>query len=511
MVGFSRRKNDMKYVLALDQGTTSSRAILFSADGSIAGTAQHEFPQIYPRNNGPATGWVEHDPYEILTSQLSAAVEVLGKSQLRPHDVVALGITNQRETTIVWDRATGKPVYNAIVWQDRRGAGLCKRLIDDGAEAIVQAKTGLLIDSYFSATKIAWILENVAGARTAAEAGKLAFGTVDTWLIWNLTSGKRHVTDRTNASRTMLYNIVEDRWDDELLSLLNIPASLMPEVCWSSEALGPVTTSLGLGDIEIAGIAGDQQAALFGQLCDSAGQAKNTYGTGCFLLQHIGDKFAHSDQRLITTLACSTSRKLEYALEGSVFVGGAVVQWLRDNMHFFGSSHEVEGIAASVQSAENVVFVPAFTGLGAPYWDPYASGMIIGLQRSTQIGHIARAALESIAFQVDDVLQAMNCGTTAPLTELRVDGGASANNILMQFQADLLQLPVVRPAVHESTAQGAAYLAGLAVNFWSSTDEIAKKRGPDTIFTPQADAGEMKARQARWQDAVRRAGGWNKA
>ena len=496
----------MKYVLALDQGTTSSRAILFAEDGSIAGTAQHEFPQIYPD-----TGWVEHDPYAILTSQLSAAVEVLGKTQLRPHDVVALGITNQRETTIVWDRATGKPVYNAIVWQDRRGAALCKRLVDEGAEATVQGKTGLLIDSYFSATKIAWILDNVAGARAAAEAGKLAFGTVDTWLIWNLTSGKRHVTDRTNASRTMLYNIVEDRWDVELLQLLNIPANMMPEVCWSSEPLGPVTTSLGLGDIEIAGIAGDQQAALFGQLCVSAGQAKNTYGTGCFLLQHIGDKFALSDQRLITTLACSTSRKLEYALEGSVFVGGAVVQWLRDNMLFFSASAEVEGLAASVQTAENVVFVPAFTGLGAPYWDPYASGMIIGLQRSTQIGHIARAALESIAFQVDDVLQAMNRGTQTPLRELRVDGGASANNLLMQFQADLLQLPVVRPAVHESTAQGAAYLAGLAVNFWSSTDDIAKRRGPDTVFQPQVDAKQMHARQARWRDAVQRAGGWNKA
>ena len=501
----------MKYVLALDQGTTSSRAILFAQDGSIVGTAQNEFPQIYPQNSGAATGWVEHDPYAILTSQLSAAVEVLGKSQLRPHDVVALGITNQRETTIVWDRATGKPVYNAIVWQDRRGAPLCKRLIDDGAEAIVQAKTGLLIDSYFSATKIAWILDNVSGARADAEAGKLAFGTVDTWLIWNLTSAKRHVTDRTNASRTMLYNIVEDRWDDELLQMLNIPRNMMPEVCWSSETLGPVTTSLGLGDIEIAGVAGDQQAALFGQLCVSAGQAKNTYGTGCFLLQHIGDKFSLSDQRLITTLACSTSRKLEYALEGSVFVGGAVVQWLRDQMHFIATSADVEAVAASVQTAENVVFVPAFTGLGAPYWDPYASGMIIGLQRSTEIGHIARAALESIAFQVDDVLQAMNRGTSTPLRELRVDGGAAANNILMQFQADLLQLPVVRPAVHESTAQGAAYLAGLAVNFWSSTDDIASRRGPDTIFTPQTDAKDMQARQTRWKEAVKRAGGWNKA
>jgi len=496
----------MKYVLALDQGTTSSRAILFGEDGAIAGVAQHEFPQIYPD-----TGWVEHDPYDILTSQLSAAVEVLGKAQLRPRDVVALGITNQRETTVVWDRETGKPVYNAIVWQDRRGAALCQRLLDDGAEGAIRNKTGLLVDAYFSATKIAWILDNVAGARAQAEQGKLAFGTVDTWLVWNLTSGRRHLTDRTNASRTMLYNIVADRWDAELLRLLNIPASLMPEVCWSSEAIGPVTTSLGLGEMEIAGIAGDQQAALFGQLCVSAGQAKNTYGTGCFLLEHIGHTFTLSQQRLITTLACSLNRKLEYALEGSVFVGGAVVQWLRDNMRFFTASPDVESVAASVASAENVVFVPAFTGLGAPHWDPYASGMIIGIGRGTEIGHIARAAIESIAFQVTDVLEAMNRDTITPFRELRVDGGAASNDMLMQFQADLLQLPVRRPAVLESTALGAAYLAGLAVNFWSSVDAISAVRGADTVFEPRADARQMQARQARWRDAVRRASGWNKS
>jgi glycerol kinase len=424
--------------------------------------------------------------------------------------VAALGITNQRETTIVWDRESGKPVCNAIVWQDRRGAPLCRRLADDGVEDPIRQKTGLVIDPYFSATKIAWILENIQGAREQAEQGKLAFGTVDTWLVWNLTSGKRHITDRTNASRTMLYNIVEDRWDHDLLKLLNIPDSMMPEVCWSSEALGHVTTSLGLGDIEITGIAGDQQAALFGQLCISPGHAKNTYGTGCFLLEHIGERFTLSNQRLITTLACSTEKKLEYALEGSIFVGGAVVQWLRDNMRFFSTSHDVEGLAASVESAENVVFVPAFTGLGAPHWDPYASGMIIGIQRSTQIGHIARAALESIAFQVADVLQAMENDTQQPLRELRVDGGAAANDILMQFQADLLQRPVTRPAMLETTAMGAAYLAGLAVNFWSSTDEIAKLRGPDTIFEPRAAAKDMEARQAKWRDAVSRAGGWNK-
>ena len=494
----------MEYVLALDQGTTSSRAILFGHDGNIVGVAQHEFKQIYPD-----TGWVEHDPFDILTSQLTSAVEVLGKAQVRPRDVKALGITNQRETTIVWNRETGKPVYNAIVWQDRRGAPLCKKLADDGAEDTIRRKTGLLIDPYFSATKIAWILDNVQGARTQAEQGKLAFGTVDAWLIWNLTSGKRHVTDRTNASRTMLFNIVEDRWDVELLKLLKIPQSMMPEVVWSSESVGHVTTSLGLGEIEIAGIAGDQQAALFGQLCVSPGDGKNTYGTGCFLLQNIGDKFTHSQERLITTLACSLDKKLEYALEGSIFVGGAVVQWMRDKMQFFSAAPDVESVAASVEGAENVVFVPAFTGLGAPYWDPYASGMIIGLQRSTEIGHIARAALESIAFQVADVLNAMNKDTREPFRELRVDGGAAANDMLMQFQADLLQLPVRRPAVLETTAQGAAYLAGLAVNFWNSTDEILKLRPEDTVFQPKADKKEMEARQLRWKDAVKRAGGWN--
>ncbi len=495
----------MNYILALDQGTTSSRAILFAHDGSIVGIAQHEFAQIYPE-----TGWVEHDPFDILTSQLTSAIEVLAKASLLPRDVVALGIANQRETTILWERDSGKPIYNAIVWQDRRGAALCGKLSREGADDVIQQKTGLLIDAYFSATKIAWILDNVPGARQKAEQGKLAFGTVDTWLVWNLTSGKRHITDRTNASRTMLYNIVQDRWDPDLLKLFNIPESMMPEVCWSSEAVGRVTTSLGLGDIEIAGIAGDQQAALFGQLCVAPGQAKNTYGTGCFLLEHIGSTFALSSQRLITTLVCSTARKLEYAFEGSIFVGGAVVQWLRDNMRFFSASPDVESLAASVESAENVVFVPAFTGLGAPHWDPYASGMIIGIQRSTQIGHIARAALESIAFQVADVLQAMERDTLHPLRELRVDGGAAANDILMQFQADLLERPVRRPAVLESTAMGAAYLAGLAAGFWNSTDEIATLRGSDTVFAPKAGRADMQARQAKWRDAVKRSGGWNR-
>jgi len=495
-----------KHILALDQGTTSSRAILFEHDGNIAGTAQHEFRQIYP-----SVGWVEHDPYDILTSQLSSAVEVLGRTQVRPRDVAALGITNQRETTIVWNRETGKPVYNAIVWQDRRGAPLCQKLADDGAEETIRNKTGLLIDPYFSATKVAWILDNVGGARAQAEQGKLAFGTVDSWLIWNLTSGRRHITDRTNASRTMLYNIVEDRWDAGLLRLLNIPESMMPEVVWSSERIGQVTTSLGLGEVEIAGIAGDQQAALFGQLCVTPGDAKNTYGTGCFLLQHIGSDFTLSGHRLITTLACNPNRKLEYALEGSIFVGGAVVQWLRDNMRFFSASADVEAIAATVDSTNGVVFVPAFTGLGAPYWDPYASGMIIGIQRSTEVGHLARAAIESIAFQVSDVLHAMGHDTGRPLAELRVDGGAAANDMLMQFQADLLQLPVRRPATLETTALGAAYLAGLAVDFWSGTEEIAKLRSPDKLFQPRADRREMQRRLEKWQDAVARARGWNRA
>ena len=396
------------------------------------------------------------------------------------------------------------------MWQDRRGAPLCAKLARDGAEDTVRQKTGLLIDPYFSATKIAWILDNIDGARADAEAGKLAFGTVDSWLIWNLTSGKKHVTDRTNASRTMLFNIVQDKWDQDLLKLLDIPQSMMPELVWSSEPVGQVTTSLGLGEVQIAGIAGDQQAALFGQLCVNAGDAKNTYGTGCFLLQNVGEKFTLSEERLITTLTCSLEKKLEYALEGSIFVGGAVVQWLRDNMRFFAASPDVESVAASVTSADGVVFVPAFTGLGAPHWDPYASGMIIGIQRGTEIGHIARAALESIAFQVTDVLRAMDHDTRNPFQELRVDGGAAANDLLMQFQADLLQLPVRRPAVLETTALGAAYLAGLAVKFWESTDEIAKLRKPDIVFEPKADRKEMEERLNKWHDAVNRSRNWTK-
>jgi glycerol kinase len=495
----------MKYVLSLDQGTTSSRAILFDHESKIAGTAAHEFPQIYP-----SSGWVEHDPFEILTSQLSSAVEVMGKAGVRPRDVVALGITNQRETTIVWDRETGKPVYNAIVWQDSRTAALMKKLFDEGAEDMVRQKTGLLLSPYFSASKVAWILDNVDGARARAEAGKLAFGTVDSWLVWNLTSGRRHITDRTNASRTLLYNIVEDRWDDDLLKLFRIPKSLLPEVVWSNEKVGEVTTTLGLGDVEIAGIAGDQQSALFGQLCVSPGDAKNTYGTGCFLLQHIGARFTLSEERLITTLACSTEKKLAYAMEGSIFVGGAVVQWLRDNMKFFRDSSEVEAIAESVPDSDGVVFVPAFTGLGAPYWDAQARGLIIGLQRGTQIGHIARAAIESIAFQVADVLRVMDKNSKSPFKDLRVDGGAAANDALMQFQADLLGVPVHRPAVLETTALGAAYLAGLATGFWSNVEELKQHRAADTVFTPKADKKQMERLQNNWREAVERSRNWNR-
>ncbi|ADW68713.1 glycerol kinase GlpK [Granulicella tundricola] len=494
-----------QYVLSLDQGTTSSRAMLFDHDGKIAGMAQHEFAQHFPK-----TGWVEHDPMDILTTQLSAAVEVLARAHVRPRDVVALGIANQRETTIVWERESGKPVYNAIVWQDRRTADFCAKLHDEGHEETFRNKTGLLIDPYFSSTKISWILDNVDGARALAEQGKLAFGTVDSWLIWNLTSGKRHITDRTNASRTLLYNIVEDRWDADLLKLLRVPESMMPEVVWSSEKVGRVTTTLGLGDVEIAGIAGDQQSALFGQLCVNPGDAKNTYGTGCFLLQNIGDTFTLSKERLITTLTCTTNKKLQYALEGSVFVGGAVVQWLRDKMEFFEKSPDVEKIAASVDSSNNVVLVPAFTGLGAPHWDPYAGGMIIGLQRSTEIGHIARAALESIAFQVTDVLHAMQADTSVGLTTMRADGGAAANDMLMQFQSDLLGIPVERPAILETTAQGAAYLAGLATGFWNDVEEIAKTRPEGQLFIPRMDPAIARKRYLKWQDAVNRSKGWNK-
>jgi glycerol kinase len=493
----------MTYVLALDQGTTSSRAILFTHDGAIAAVAQKEFQQFYPQH-----GWVEHDPMEILTSQMACAVEALGKVGARPRDLAAIGITNQRETVIVWDRATGKPIHPAIVWQDRRTANFCADLEKSGAGDDISNRTGLVIDPYFSATKLRWILDNVEGARARAERGELAFGTVDTWLIWHLTSGHRHVTDVTNASRTLLYNIVDGKWDPELLRIFGIPASVLPEVAWSSERVGEVTTSLGLGGVPIAGIAGDQQAALFGQLCWSPGEAKNTYGTGCFLLQNIGTQFTRSKHKLITTVAASSQKRLEYAFEGSVFIGGAVVQWLRDNLRLIGASAEVEALAAGEPDTGGIVFVPAFVGLGAPHWDPHAGGLLIGLRRDTRPGHIARAALESIAFQVADVLHAVQSETTSPLGALRVDGGAAVNDLLMQFQADILGVPVVRPRVTETTALGAAYLAGLAVGFWQTPDELRAKRDDDVRFDPKMSKSEVGARRARWQRAVDRSKHW---
>src|SRR5271154_537487 len=457
----------MKYVLSLDQGTTSSRGILFDHDGKIAGTAAHEFPQIYP-----SSGWVEHDPLEILTSQLSSAVEVLGKTGVRPRDLVALGITNQRETTIVWDRTTGKPIYNAIVWQDRRTAAFCDQLKARGHENLIQQRTGLLIDAYFSGSKISWILEHVPNARQLAHAGRLAFGTVDTWLLWKLTGGRVHVTDASNASRTMLFNLHSGRWDDDLLDLFQIPAPMLPSVRPSSEVYGEVRSVPDLNGIPIAGIAGDQQAALFGQRCISPGLTKNTYGTGCFMLQSTGTRSVASSHRLLTTVAWKIGNDTHYALEGSVFVGGAVVQWLRDGLGIIRSSSEVEALANSVADNGGVYFVPAFVGLGAPHWDSYARGALFGLTRGSNAGHIARAALESIVYQVADLMDAVQTDTNTPLLELQIDGGASANDSLMQFQADILGVPVVRPSMTETTALGAAFLAGLAVGFWKDLQTV---------------------------------------
>ncbi len=493
----------MSYILALDQGTTSSRAILFDQAGAIVALAQQEFRQYYPQ-----AGWVEHDPMEILVSQMACAVEALAKIQAKPRDVAAIGITNQRETVIVWDRATGKPIHPAIVWQDRRTAALCKELEERGAGESVAAKTGLVLDPYFSATKLKWILDRVEGARARAHRGELAFGTVDSWLIWNLTGGKRHVTDVTNASRTLLFDIVKGEWDAELLRLFDVPAGILPAVAWSSERVGEVSGTPGLEGIPIAGIAGDQQAALFGQLCWSAGEAKNTYGTGCFLLQNMGTKFVRSRHRLITTVAASAHKRLEYALEGSIFIGGAVVQWLRDNLRLIGASAEVEELARGVPDSGGVVFVPAFVGLGAPHWDAHASGTIIGLRRDTTTAHIARAALEAIAYQVADVLEAVQSETGTPLNALRVDGGAAVNGLLMQFQADVLGVPVVRPQVTETTALGAAYLAGLAAGFWGSPDDLLARRKGDKRFEPKMEADQRRELRGRWRRAVERAKNW---
>lgn len=494
----------MPYILALDEGTTSARAIVFDHDGAIRAVAQKEFAQLFPK-----PGWVEHDPMEIWTAQISVAVEALGRAELRAKDIAAIGITNQRETTVVWDRQSGEPVCNAIVWQDRRTAPLCDQLRAAGHESLVRDRTGLVIDAYFSGSKIAWILDNVPGARQRAEAGKLAFGTIDTWLIWKLTDGKLHITDPSNASRTMLYNIRANKWDDDLLRLLNVPASMLPEVRASAENYGNVTTGLGLDGVPIAGIAGDQQAALFGQLCTEPGLTKNTYGTGCFMLQCTGQKAVPSDNRLVTTVAWRIGERTDYALEGSVFIAGAVVQWLRDGLKLIRSAEEVNDLAKTVPDNGGVYLVPAFAGLGAPHWDPYARGALVGITRGTTAGHLARAALEAIAYQSADLLDAMQADAHFPVQELRVDGGACRSDLLMQFQADLLGVPVVRPAVTETTALGAAYLAGLAVGFWKSPSEIASQRKIERRFEPSMPAGKAKELRARWTRAVDRAKGWS--
>jgi glycerol kinase len=494
----------MKYILSLDQGTTSSRAILFDHAGSIVAVAQKEFPQIFPK-----PGWVEHDPRDIWSSQAGVAAEVLTKATVGAADIAAIGITNQRETTLVWDRFTGKPIHNAIVWQDRRTAGACDRLRARKLDRVIRRKTGLVIDAYFSATKVQWILQKVRGARERAKAGDLAFGTVDSWLIWNLTGGKVHVTDASNASRTMLYDISKGDWDDELLKLFGVPRSMLPEVRSSSEVYG-MTTLLG-APIPIAGIAGDQQAALFGQACTKPGMAKNTYGTGCFMLMNTGTKRIASKNNLLTTVAWRIGDRTEYALEGSIFIAGAVVQWLRDGLEFFRSAAEIEALAAGVSDTGGVYLVPAFAGLGAPHWDQYARGTIVGLTRGSTKAHIARAALEGIVLQVMDVLKAMEADAGIKLKELRVDGGASANNLLMQLQADLLNVPVVRPKVAETTALGAAYLAGLAVGFWKNQADIARQWQVDKRFKPAMKTAARSKITKGWERALSRAKAWEEA
>ena len=493
----------MRYVLALDQGTTSSRALLFDREGVVRAVAQQEFDQIFPQ-----PGWVEHNPSQIVSSQIEVALDALSQPAAQPRDIAAIGIANQRETTVVWNRETGVPVYNAIVWQDRRTADFCGRLRNEGHSSLIQQRTGLLIDSYFSASKISWILNNVPGARTLAEANTLAFGTVDSWLVWKLTGGRVHRTDASNASRTMLFNIHTGQWDRELLDLFGVPLSMMPEVRSCSEIYGEVSGIPGLEGLPIAGIAGDQQAALFGQRCVSPGLTKNTYGTGCFMLQNTGKRAVPSSNRLVTTVAWKIGDRMEYALEGSVFVGGAVVQWLRDGLGLIRTSAEVEALAKSVPDNGGVYFVPAFVGLGAPHWDPYARGSIFGLTRGTTAGHLARAALESIGYQVADLLDAMRRDCGHPVQELRVDGGASANDGLMQFQADILEVPVVRPGVTETTALGAAYLAGLAIGFWPAGFDRAVAAN-DRRFEPHMPPTQARSLRERWSEAVSRSKQWD--
>ncbi len=494
----------MPYILSLDQGTTSSRALLFDDQGAVRSLAQREFTQIFPQ-----PGWVEHDPEEIAASQIAVALEALTKGGVQARDVAAIGITNQRETTLVWDRETGKPICNAIVWQDRRTAAYCEQLQAQGHESLIQPRTGLLIDAYFSGSKISWILENVANARQLAAAGRLAFGTVDTWLIWKLTGGQLHITDASNASRTMLFNLHTGTWDGELLDLFQVPASMLPAVRPSSEIYGEVSSAPGLNGISIAGIAGDQQAALFGQRCITPGLTKNTYGTGCFMLQSTGTRPLASTNRLLTTVAWRIGDTTYYALEGSIFVGGAVVQWLRDGLGIIRKSAEVEALACSVPDNGGVYFVPAFVGLGAPHWDPHARGAIVGLTRGSSAGHIARAALESIVYQVADLMDAVQTDTGTPLVELRVDGGASANDALMQFQADVLGVPVVRPSMTETTALGAAYLAGLGSGLWKQTRTITELQREERRFEPHMARALVNALRERWNEAISRSRGWN--
>ena len=493
------------YILSLDQGTTSSRAILFDHNGRIKQMAQKEFRQFYPQ-----PGRVEHDPEEIWSSQYGVMAEVLAKAGITTKDIAAIGITNQRETVIVWERSSGRPIHPAIVWQDRRTAAYCDQLKAGGHTPLIRERTGLVIDAYFSASKVKWILDEVPGARTKAEKGELAFGTVDSWLVWNLTGRTLHLTDTTNASRTMLFNIHTGNWDDDLLKLFNIPKAILPEVRSSSEVYGHTASIMAPGSpgIPIAGIAGDQQAALFGQLCTQPGMVKNTYGTGCFLLMNTGEKAVNSQNQLITTIAWTRDGKTEYALEGSIFIAGAVVQWLRDGLHFFRDSVQVEALAAEVATTDGVYMVPAFAGLGAPHWNQYARGTLFGMTRGTTQAHISRAALESIAYQTYDVLKAMEADSGIILKELRVDGGATANNLLMQFQSDILDVPVVRPTVTETTALGAAYLAGLGTGYWSSLEDIRKQWAEDRRFTPAMDKTKTQPLLKGWQRAVKAAIAW---
>ena len=492
-----------QYILSLDQGTTSSRAIVFDKKGQIVSVAQKDFKQHFPKS-----GWVEHDPQEIWTSQSAVMIESLANEDIKANQIAGIGITNQRETTIVWDRKTGKALYNAIVWQDRRTSAYCDELKEAGKAEMIASKTGLILDAYFSATKIKWILDNVEGARAKAKNGELAFGTIDTWLVWKLTGGKNHITDISNASRTMVFNIHEKQWDKELLKLFDIPESMLPEVKSSSEVYCETSGDILSVKIPIAGIAGDQQAALFGQLCTQSGMAKTTYGTGCFLVMNTGEKPVKSENRLLTTVAWEINGKVNYALEGSVFIGGAAIQWLRDGIEFFGHAQESEKLAISLEDNDGVYFVPALSGLGAPHWDQDARGAFFGITRGTTIAHMTRAALEAIAYQVNDVLKAMEKDSGEPTKELRVDGGATANNFLMQFQADILNCKITRPKIIETTAIGAAFLAGLAVGFWKDEEELKSLWEADKSFDPKMDEEKVEKYLHFWHKAVERSKNW---